>query len=68
VKFRLQRTVKESAFVSVPVGPELLKDDGHLDAEKAMQIAVKLGEQQSVQWEPDGEPEVLPHPLQLPPS
>jgi hypothetical protein len=66
IRFRLQRIVKESATVSVPIGPELLKEDGHLDAERAMQIAVKLGEHESTQWEPEGEPMVTPHPTQLP--
>jgi hypothetical protein len=60
--------MKESAVVSVPIGPELLKDDGHLDAEKAMQIAVRLGEQESTHWEPEGKPVVRPHPTQLPPN
>ena len=68
IRFRLQRTVKETAFVSVPISPDLMLEDGHLDAEKAMQIAVRLGEHESVQWEPDGEPVVAPHPLQLPPN
>jgi hypothetical protein len=68
IKFRLQRTVKESAFVSVPITPDLLKEDGYLDAEKAMQLAVRMGELESVSWEVEGEPVVEPHPLQLPPT
>jgi hypothetical protein len=66
IRFRLQRTVKESATVSVPIGPELLKEDGHLDTERAMQIAVKLAEHESTHWEPEGEPIIAPHPTQLP--
>jgi hypothetical protein len=68
IKFRMQRTTKESGFVSVPITTDLFREDGHLDAEKAMQLAVKMAEQKSMGWEPEGEPIVSPHPLQLPSS
>jgi len=68
IKFRVQRIRKEAAFVSVPITSELLKEDGHLDAEKAMQLAVAMAEEKSTVWEPEGKPTVSPHPLQLPPN
>jgi hypothetical protein len=66
IRYRIQRIIKEAAFVSVPITPDLLTKDRGIDVEKACKVAVKMGEEPSVQWEADGDPSISMHPLQLP--
>ena len=72
--FRLRRTNHEEAFVSVPVTEEILdeKRDEHghrgLDAEKLMQMAVRLGSDPETRWRAEGTPVVEVHPVQIAPN
>ena len=74
ISVRLRRTVTEEAFVSVPLDAEITDptpDKGgqfHVDGNKLMKAAVRLGTDPDTQWSPEREPTVEPHPIQSPPS
>lgn len=72
VPIRLKRVTIETAYVSVPLIPDLIEpsfeQSGTIDPEKLMQAAVQLGHQPSTVWAPEGEPEITPHPIQTPPD
>lgn len=72
VSVRLKRVTIETAYVSVPLFPELLEPNfdqsGTIDAEKLMQDAVRLGHHPSTVWTVEGQPEITPHPIQAPPD
>src|SRR5438105_1040919 len=63
VSFRLQRTTTEYAYVLVPITPDLVKDEGHLDVTKLSQAAIEKGRMTSVVWYPDDQKVAL-HPIQ----
>jgi len=64
IRYRIQRTTKEVASVSVPITEDLLTADGRIDVEKASQLAVKIGTEASTRWEIDGQPLISLHPVQ----
>lgn len=65
VVVRLRRARVEHAFVAVPVGADLLREDG-MNVEALLARAAELGRLEGVEWraETTGLPE--PHPLQTP--
>ena len=60
--------------MSVPLDAEITDptpDKGgqfHVDGNKLMKAAVRLGTDPDTQWSPECEPTVEPHPIQSPPS
>jgi len=71
ILFRLQRTTTEEAFVSVPITPDLLVEDGEgaarLDLPALLQRAVELGHGAGVRWRLEAQ-SLQPHPVQKPPD
>ncbi len=74
VSVRLQRVTIETAHVSVPVTPELWKENADepgtqkIDVEKLMQAAIDQGRLPSTAWSLEGAPVITPHSLQTPPD
>jgi hypothetical protein len=70
ISMRLQRTITEFAFVSVPVTQELLVDqsDGtqRLDVNKVTQYALELGQTHGLNWQPE-DAQIQLHPIQTAP-
>jgi len=70
VSVRLRRVTIETAFVSVPLIPDLLEpsfeQSGAINAEKLMQAAADLGRQPFTAWTLE-EATMTPHPIQAPP-
>ena len=70
VSVRLQRTTLESAFVSVPVSPDLIvvqpDGSGKLDAEKLFARAIEMGRNPGCVWEAESL-DVQLHSIQMPP-
>lgn len=71
ISVRLQRTKRESAHISVPLTPDLMRSSGassaKIDVEKLMQAAVELGQQPDITWALE-EQVIAPHPVQTPPD
>jgi hypothetical protein len=71
ISMRLQRTITEFAFISVPVIDELLieQSDGtkRLDVNKVTQQAIALGNADGLVWHSE-EQQVQLHPIQTAPS
>lgn len=72
VSVRLRRVTTETAYVSVPLVPNLLEPNfdrsGTIDAEKLMRKAVELGHQPATIWTLESEAVITPHPIQTPPD
>jgi len=74
VSVRLQRITTETAYVSVPLTPELMQANVNepgttsINTEKLMQAAMDQGRLPSTVWSLDGEPVITPHPIQTPPG
>jgi hypothetical protein len=74
VSVRLQRITKEVAYVSVPLTRDVLQSDAgdrtsqHIDTEKLMRAATKLGRDNQTKWSLDGEVVIAPHPLKVAPE
>ncbi|MEW2507315.1 hypothetical protein AB0878_43340 [Amycolatopsis sp. NPDC047767] len=70
ISVRLQRTTVEEAYVSVPVGDAVLRDEpepdgsARLDPQKVMAAAVELG--RAAHWSAE-DVRITPHPIQKPP-
>ncbi len=70
---RLRRTVIEDAFVRVPLTDDIMEPipeaegQSHVDPEKVMRAAVRLGSDFSTQWIAEDQPLVEPHPIQKAP-
>jgi len=74
VSVRLQRLTTETAHVSVPITPELLRPSVEdpeqliIDTEKLMEFAIKQGLLSATRWKPEGDAVVRSHPIQTPPG
>ncbi len=73
ISVRLRRLTTETAHVSVPITDELtcLNEDGtgtKPDVDKIIEAALRLGALDSVDWSPEGTPEIRLHPEQTPPN
>lgn len=70
VSVRLRRTTLESAFVGVPVSPDVIivqpDGSGKLDAEKLFARAIEMGHKSECVWEAESV-DVQLHPIQMPP-
>ena len=70
VSFRLQRTTTESAFLSVPISPDLVlrqpDGTGKIDVTKMVQRAIELGGNPEIAWQLE-ERQVQMHPIQTAP-
>lgn len=73
ISLRLRRTITEEAFVQVPVNEDIMQagvdDQGyhHIDPQKLMQAAVRLGNDAATTWRVESPPVIEPHPIQAPP-
>ncbi len=73
ISLRLRRTTTEVAFVKVPVTGDLMQagEDAeghrHLDPEKVLDAAIRLGKDARTHWVAETEPAIEPHPIQTPP-
>ncbi len=71
VSVRLRRIRVEAAFVSVPITDELTcpdRDNSNLrslDGERIFRKAIEMGKLELTKWEPDGDWEIQPHPIQM---
>ena len=70
---RLRRVRTEATTVSVPITPEVMRQDDEgagkkLDVDKIIEAALQLGKFDSIEWEIEGEPEIQLHPIQNEPE
>jgi hypothetical protein len=68
VSIRLRKITMEAAHVSVPISGDFVRADGSLEADKIMAAAVQIARHAPLRWQPDGEPTVELHPIQLAPA
>ena len=71
ISVRLRRVRTETAHISVPITVDLTRpnDEGtgtKPDVDKIIDAALRLGRLDSVDWAPEGEPEIRLHPEQTP--
>ena len=69
ISVRLRRVRTETTQVSVPITEEVTRtnDDGSgstPDVDKIIEVALRMGQSDSVVWEAEGEPEIRLHPEQ----
>jgi hypothetical protein len=69
IQLRLQRTIQEDAYISIPWTEEIMRRnaDGtaELDTEKLVALAVEVGENPGVEWKQESL-SIEPHPIQGP--